>query len=193
MWKLGVISWLMIKLILANINYLDKMKEEEMTKTNVHLQKRRWGVRWREKMAIDYFHNHHKRKHQEYKTHTHRRDYCMPPSDIYITISIAVAFPLRSGAGFVSEDKVTPRVADGRSGPAGRKDRGERRQRGCPTVTKCWGSEVREASALAWDIASLRETCCRSVCCSAFQLSFFFRSLSQTALTSRQRGSFTVS
>lgn len=90
----------------------------------------------REKIVIRYFHNHHKRKHREYKTHTRMRDYCTPPSHIYITISTAVAFPSLCVAGFVSEDKVTPRVADGRSGSAGRKDRGERRQRGCPTVTK---------------------------------------------------------
>lgn len=69
-------------------------------------------------------------------THT---NYCTPPSVIYITFSTAVAFPQHSGVGFVLEDKVTPRVADGRSGPAGREERGERRQRGRPTVTKVFG------------------------------------------------------
>lgn len=92
---------------------------------------------------------------------------------------------MHSGAVFVSEDKVTPRVADGRSGPAGGEETGNRRQRGHPSVTKVFrGSEVREASAPAWgDIASLGETCCRGVCCLAFQ--HVGGSFSQTGLTKK--------
>lgn len=58
------------------------------------------------------------------------------PQSFHMTFSTAVAFPAHSWARFVSEHKVTPRVTDGRSGPAGRVERGKRRQRGCPTVTK---------------------------------------------------------
>lgn len=94
---------------------------------------------------------------------------------------------------FVLADKVTPRVADGRSDAAGGEERGKRRQRGRPTVTKVfWGSEVGEASAVAWgDIASLGETCCRGVCCLAFQ--HVGGSLSRTGLTAGQKRSITVS
>ena len=78
------------------------------------------------------------------------RNYCTPPSAICITFSTAVAFPVHCGAGFVSEDKVTPRVADGRSGPAGeRGERGEKAKRPSPQSQKCLGSEVGEASAPA--------------------------------------------
>lgn len=73
----------------------------------------------------------------------------MPPSVIYIRFSTAVAFPAHSGAGFLTEDKVTPRVADGRSGPAGVKREGREGKEAVPQSQKCLGSEVGEASALA--------------------------------------------
>lgn len=76
---------------------------------------------------------------QECKTDTCMNclhNYCMSPSAIYIRFSTAVAFSVHSGAVFVLEDKVTPRVADGRSAPAGGKETGNRRQRGRPSVTK---------------------------------------------------------
>lgn len=133
------------------------------------------------------------KKNQECKTHTCTYNNCTPPSTIYITFSTAVAFSAHSGAVFVLEDKVTPRVADGRSGPAGGEERGKRRQKR-PSLShkSVWGSEVGEASALAWgDIASLGETCCRGVCCLAFQ--HVGGSLSRTGLTFGQRGSITVS
>lgn len=57
---------------------------------------------------------------------------------------------MHSGAVLVLDDKVTPRVADGRSVPMGDADRGERRQKNAvPQSQKCLGSEVRKASALA--------------------------------------------
>lgn len=58
-----------------------------------------------------------------------------------------------------------------------------------PQSQKCLGSEVGEASALAWgDIAALGETCCRGVCCWSFQ-----RVGGSLSLTSGQTRSITVS
>lgn len=69
---------------------------------------------------------------------------------------------------------------------------GERRKNAVPQSQKCLGPEVREASALArGDIALLGETCCRGVCCLAFQ--HVGGSLSQIGLTFKQRRSITVS
>lgn len=132
----------MIRHMHGNISLLDKMSQEERAETNSHLKRKKGGVsvevNEKREMVMYYFHKQHERK-TEYKSHTHTHDNCMSPSDIYITFSTAVAFTSHSVAGFVSEDKVTPRVADGRSGPAGRKERGERRQRGRPAVTKVFG------------------------------------------------------
>lgn len=66
-----------------------------------------------------------------------------------------MAFCSRTVLLFVLADKVTPRVADGRSGAAGvsGEERGKRRQKGAgPQSQKCFGvggSEVGEASAVA--------------------------------------------
>lgn len=74
---------------------------------------------------------------------------------MYITFSTAVAFSAHSGAVFVLEDKVTPRVADGRSGPAGEEESGEGRQKGCPTVTKVFGGQ-RSGKHLLWPEGTLQ-------------------------------------
>lgn len=100
---------------------------------------------------------------------------------IYITFFTAVAFCGRTVLLFVLADKVTPKVADGRSGAAGvglgwlsSKERGKRRQRGPSRSHKSvlGGLEgQRSGKHLLWPEGTLQrpgETCCRGVCCFSF-------------------------
>lgn len=65
---------------------------------------------------------------------------------LYAIFCTAVAFSVHTGAVLVLHNKVTPRVADGRSVPVGDADRGERGQKKCcPTVTKVFGVRGQES------------------------------------------------
>lgn len=95
------------------------------------------------------------------KVHNFARNHCTLLRIIYITCSAAVAFCGRTVLLFVLADKVTPRVADGRSGTAGEgrgcgglvRREGREGKGAVSSSQKCFwgvgGSEVGEASAVA--------------------------------------------
>lgn len=123
------------------------------------------------------------------KARTSTLSHCTSPWIIYITFSTAVACRGHTVLLFVLADKVSPRVADGRSGAAGagwvgavgvsREERGKRRQReGRPSVTKAFGGLRAGVRGRGSICCGLRGHCSAwerpvAVVCAA--LAFFFK------------------
>lgn len=109
-------------------------------------------------------------------------NHCMLLRIIYITYFTAVAFCGRTVLLFVLADKVTPRVADGRSGAAGvnwwggclvRREGREGKRGLFRSYKSVFGGleGQRSGKHLLWPEGTLQclgETCCRGVCCFSF-------------------------